>query len=150
MLRFGWLALLLWLAGLVFLSPLLQDATTGLIYTWLYFNLLVFWPAFVLTERLPPGPRRTQARLLLLTATFLALEVYPQPDRNHANWAFVLFLPLAGWLLWEGAQALWRLAPSNAPARLRVLSTLTVALLPVQEDLALADHAAVRHHWQRR
>lgn len=125
-----WAGLALWGLGLIFLSPLPGMTSTGLIYTWLYFNLLAFWPLFVMVERLPFCLERSHARLLLVTAVFLALEMYPQLRRINANWCFVLFLPLAAWGLWRAAGALRDLAPEGASMRIKAAPAVAICLLP--------------------
>jgi hypothetical protein len=127
----AWAVMLCWFAVLGLLTPLVQSTTTGLIYTWLYFNVLLFWPAFLLIERLPAGQMRTHARLLLLTAAFLALEMYPQLRRIQANWCLPLFLPLAAWVMWEATQALRRIASPAASRLTHAIPALAVALLPI-------------------
>jgi hypothetical protein len=160
----AWAGMALWLAALVFVRPLSQYAITGEIYMWIYFNILVFWPALLLIEFLPAGlakltflrdtflalgpgegeeegqgeeekeaerlRRHTHARLLLITATFLALEMYPHLRRVHSNWCFPLFLPLAAWLLWEAVVAIRRLAAPGARRLVNAAPALAMALLP--------------------
>lgn len=126
-----WGGLALWGLGLLFLSPLTRLAFTGLIYAWLYFNILVFWPLLALVERLPLGPARQHARLLLISAALVALEMYPQLRRINANWSFVLFLPLVAWALWRAAVALGGLAPRRASERIKAAPAAALCLLPL-------------------